>query len=330
VFAGAFISIDHDGELRVERGYVRPEDEPRTELVEAKGEDGAEPDRKPVGGTRGAGPHGIITASAAVAHAPAAEDDEGLKPLSERLLAELTAFRTIALQHAVANNPHVAMTVLLHKLCLDTFQHGAHGHCLEAAVREVYFQNQPTGLKDSLSAKSATDRHDAWAKNMPRDKAKLWNWLTAVDDASRAALLAHCVSLGVNALYEKPNPRSGSGISQHGLTIRLRQANRVACAVSLDMVAAGWSPTVDNYLGRVPKVRILEAVREAKGDASIQLIEHLKKLDMAKEAERLLAGTGWLLEPLRTPDVQAEEAECESDAEELPAFLDDEEECADE
>jgi ParB family chromosome partitioning protein len=77
-------------------------------------------------------------------------------------------------------------------------------------------------------------------------------------------------------------------------------------------------------------VRILEAVREAKGDASIQLIEHLKKLDMAKEAERLLAGTGWLLEPLRTPDVQAEEAECESDAEELPAFLDDEEECADE
>ena len=37
------------------------------------------------------------------------------------------------------------------------------------------------------------------------------------------------------------------------------------------------------------KARILEAVREAKGDAAAQLIDHLKKPDMAKEAERLLA-----------------------------------------
>lgn len=27
------------------------------------------------------------------------------------------------------------------------------------------------------------------------------------------------------------------------------------------MIEAGWRPTVDNYLGRVPKHRILEAVR---------------------------------------------------------------------
>jgi hypothetical protein len=101
-------------------------------------------------------------------------------------------------------------------------------------------------------------------------------------------------------------------------------ADRLALAVGLDPVQAGWSPTVDNYLGRVPKARILEAVREAKGDASAQLIDHLKKPDMAKEAERLLAKSGWLPEPLRTPDAQAEEAECESDAEELPAYLDDE------
>ena len=77
---------------------------------------------------------------------------------------------------------------------------------------------------------------------------------------------------------------------------------RLARAVNLDMAAAGWTPTVDNYLGRVPKARILEAVREAKGEASAQLIDHLKKPDMAKEAERLLDGTGWLPEPLRTPE----------------------------
>ena len=68
---------------------------------------------------------------------------------------------------------------------------------------------------------------------------------------------------------------------------RLAHADTLARAVNLDMAAAGWSPTVDNYLGRVPKARILEAVREAKGEQSAQLIEHLKKADMAKEAERL-------------------------------------------
>ena len=50
---------------------------------------------------------------------------------------------------------------------------------------------------------------------------------------------------------------------------------------------------VDNYLGRSP-TRILEAVREAKGEPSAQLIDHLKKGDMAKEAERVsTAPVGW-------------------------------------
>jgi ParB family transcriptional regulator, chromosome partitioning protein len=66
-------------------------------------------------------------------------------------------------------------------------------------------------------------------------------------------------------------------------------------------------------------------VREARGDASVQLIDHLKKPDMAKEAERLLAGCGWLPEPLRMPDAetetQAETAPANDDAEALPAFL---------
>ena len=90
------------------------------------------------------------------------------------------------------------------------------------------------------------------------------------------------------------------------------------------MVAAGWRPTVDNYLARVPKARILEAVREARGEQSAQLIDHLKKADMAKEAERLLEGTGWLPEPLRVAQESAAESATEVEA--LPAFLADEHE----
>ncbi len=96
------------------------------------------------------------------------------------------------------------------------------------------------------------------------------------------------------------------------------------------MVEAGWRPTVDNYLGRVTKSRILEAVREAKGEPSAQLIDHLKKTEMAKEAERLLDGTGWLPEPLRLVEAAPASSEPDTTAEPLPEFLADDEDDADE
>jgi ParB family chromosome partitioning protein len=87
------------------------------------------------------------------------------------------------------------------------------------------------------------------------------------------------------------------------------------------MMAAGWRPTVDNYLGRVTKPRILDAVREAKGEQSVELINHLKKADMAREAERLLDGTGWLPEPLRLVELDIPGQAAEGEAETLPEFL---------
>lgn len=172
----------------------------------------------------------------------------------------------------------------------------------------MFFSIQPPDLKDSSSAKAIAERHEAWKADLPKDEAALWDWLAALDDASRTGLLAHYISFGVNALYEKGDRYGGPGISVHGVQRRLVQAERLARAVGLDMVDAGWRPTVDNYLGRVTKPRIIEAVREAKGEQSSQLIDHLKKAEMAREAERLLEGTGWLPEPLRTSVADAAEA----------------------
>jgi ParB family chromosome partitioning protein len=135
---------------------------------------------------------------------------------------------------------------------------------LEASVRHLFFPVQATDLKDSASARAVARRHEAWKAELPKDDTELWDWLMALDDTRRATLLAHCVSFGVNALYEKGDRYGGPGISVHGVQQRLAQADRLARAVGLDMVAAGWRPTVDNYLGRVTKPRILEAVREAK------------------------------------------------------------------
>ena len=81
----------------------------------------------------------------------------------------------------------------------------------------------------------------------------------------------------------------------------IAHADRVAQAVALDMAATGWRPTVDNYLGRVTKGRIVEALREARGESAAERVRSLKKAEMAEAAEDLLIGTSWLPEPLRTP-----------------------------
>ena len=145
-----------------------------------------------------------------------------------------------------------------------------------------------------------------------------------LDNEDRSALFAHCAALTVNVAQEKWNRRPHA----------LAHGEQLARAVSLDMVAAGWKPTVENYLGRVPKARILEAVREGRDERSAQLIDHLKKGEMAKEAERLLDGSGWLPEPLRPADPDAgqtdpaETGDGAAEAADLPAFLagDDDEE----
>lgn len=320
--AGVFVSIDRNGSLMVDRGYVRPEDEAPVSLdgdVKAADE-AAGPDVSD--GTDSVVQRTVITLGG---QAEPEEDDDVIKPLPERLMSELTAHRTLALHDALANNPHVAMTALLHRLVMERYQYSAPSGCLEVSVRRQFFSVQAADLKDSVSATAITERHDAWKADLPTDEDALWDWLDALDEASRGALLAHCVSYGVNALYEKVD-RYGGGLSHHSLDQRLKQADRLARAVGLDMVDAGWRPTVDNYLGRVTKPRILEAVREGAGDQAAQLIDHLKKGDMAKEAERLLADTGWLPEPLRLADhadtaMGPDQAGGEDDSAALPDFL---------
>ncbi|MCB2011122.1 MAG: ParB N-terminal domain-containing protein [Geminicoccaceae bacterium] len=319
--AGVFVSLDSDGSLSVDRGYVRPEDE---RPVDAEGDDTPEIDGGPV--ATPAVQRAVITIGGQPAESEDEEED-GVKPLPERLVIELTAHRTLALRNAVAEHPDIAMTLLLHKLVSDTFRHIAPTGCLEARVNHIFFSAQSEELKGSTPAREVAERHGRWGDHVPADDQALWDWLSHLDDGTRLDLLAHCVSFGVNALFERPNPY-GSGVSQHGLDVRLAQADRLARATGLDMVVAGWKPTVGNYLGRVTKPRILEAVREGAGERAAGLIDHLKKGDMAKEAERLLADTGWLPEPLRLVDHDDPAADGEGD-EALPAFLDDEEDLAD-
>jgi ParB family transcriptional regulator, chromosome partitioning protein len=312
--AGVFISIGTDGTLHVERGYVHPEDEEPVATSESEEE---EEDAGESSAGTAARPNGASATHRPPSSAPGQpptesdDEDEGFRPLSDRLMTELTSHRTLALREAVANDPDTAYLAILHALCLKLFYRLGLDSCLEVDAKSVLFGSQVEGLGGMAYARTIDARHGAWSGQLPKDTADLWDVLSGLDSDSRQALFAHCVGLTINASYQ-PYDRRPKAIPH---------ADRLAEAVQLDMAQAGWRPTAATYLGRVTKARILEAVREAKGEQAAQLIEDLKKADMAREAERLLDGTGWLPEPLRLRVADASESHGAGDPEALPAFL---------
>ncbi|WP_299790798.1 ParB N-terminal domain-containing protein [uncultured Marivita sp.] len=283
--AGAFVSLDSSGRLRVERGYVRPEDEPAEE-VEDLGEVASE-----------MVPEEDIDDTVA-STTDEEDEDDGLKPLSDRLVMELTAHRTLALRNALAEDPQVAVLAALHAMVLRLFYRYAVDSCVEIEPRNAGFGSQVPGLVDTAYAQAIDQRQETWARNLPKAPEDLWEALTEFDSCSREALFAHCVSMSVNAVYD-PCQRRPRAIAH---------ADVLAGTVGLDMAKAGWTATGDSYLGRVTKARILEAVREAKGEDAADRIAGLKKPEMVTAAEDLLVSTGWLPEPLRTPPLPEEDA----------------------
>lgn len=134
--AGAFVSIDSAGELRVDRGYVRSEDELPAKSEPSEEGDGDTADTADQSDQEEAD----IDSDAAAPIEP--DEDEGLKPIPDRLVSELTAHRTLALRHALGSRPEIAFLAALHALCLRVFYRYAQDSCLELDLKSVGFAAQ--------------------------------------------------------------------------------------------------------------------------------------------------------------------------------------------
>ena len=283
---GVFVILGLDGVARIERGLIRPEDMP---APEPEANSGGEEVTGPENGQEGAS-----------AEADEADEDAGA-PLSERLVLDLTAHRTLALRDALGASPTVALSAVVHSLALFAFYPPYdRASCLEIKGVSTYLDGHAPGIGESRAGRSIAERHERWAVRLPKEAADLWAFVQGLAATDLLDLLAHCASLTVNAVRTPFDRKPGAWA----------HADRLAEAVDLDMTGY-WSPTVASYLGRVTKARIGEAVREAVSDEAAERIGGMKKPDMASEAEALLAGKGWLPSLLRAPV----RAECEVQSE---------------
>ncbi|MBX9821604.1 MAG: ParB N-terminal domain-containing protein [Afipia birgiae] len=280
---GAFVILNHDGTVRIERGFVRAEDEkqePSGHEVSGEGADGDS------GDDGGSGPSG----SGDETLDGEDEDSEDEKPLSDILIRDLTAHRTLGLRLALCEQPEIAILAVTHALSAQIFYRGADACVLDIRPTSTYLASHADGIEDTKAGKAWADHHARWAAQMPRDVAALWAFVVELDHDSRMALFAHCVALMVNAVKLPMDRRPRA----------MATADRLAEAVSLDMTAH-WQPTARTYFGRVTKPHILDAVREAVSIEAADRMAGMKKQDMAEAAEHLVIATGWLPVLMRTP-----------------------------
>src|SRR5882757_8338785 len=279
---GAFVILNHDDMVRIERGFIRPEDEKPQPEAEHAGEASV------AGDTEGGDSQAPQDENGEGESATDEDDDD--RPLSDSLVRDLTAHRTLGLRLDLSDQPEVALVTVTHALAAQVFYIGADAHVVGIQPIKTDLAAHADGIEDTVAGKAWGDRHANWARRMPRDVASLWTFVTELDHDSRMALFAHCVALTVNAVRLPRERRSSRTMAT---------ADKLAEAVSLDMTGY-WRPTVRTYLGRITKARILEAVREAVSIDAADQMASMKKPGMAEAAEELLAGTGWLPALVRT------------------------------
>jgi len=268
VQAGAVVAVDHVGAVVVHRGLLRAEQADKLRDKASRS-----------GRTEGGGSESA--------------DAEPAKPgLSEKLVRRLSAHRTAALQAEVARHPHIALVALVHHLARRLICDGYEGSPVNISATS-HVDGLLTHAPDIAEAPAATglrEVRDAWAERLPSDSEAMFAALLDMPASELIALLAVCVASTVGAICSRDTDTPALMLAQ---------------ALYLDM-HAWWTPTAAGYFEHVSKAKALEAVSVFAPD-QVARLSKLKKGDLASEAERLVAGTGWLPAMLRNSPVTRKE-----------------------
>jgi ParB family transcriptional regulator, chromosome partitioning protein len=117
---GVFVILNHDGMVRIERGFIRPGDEkPRPEAEQAG-------EASVAGDTEG-GDCQAPQDENGDGESTTGEDDDD-RPLSDSLVRDLTAHRTLGLRLNLSEQPEVALVAATHALSAQIFYLGADAH----------------------------------------------------------------------------------------------------------------------------------------------------------------------------------------------------------
>lgn len=161
---GAFVILGHDGDLRIERGFIRPEDDKPRPQPEQAGEASEPLEAEGADGEAAEGGEGEESGT---------DDEEEDCPLSDLLVRDLTAWRTLGLRLNLSEQPDVAIIAVTHALAAQNFYIGANAHVVGIQPVRTDLASHADGIEDAAPGKAWADRNANWARQLPRDVAGL-------------------------------------------------------------------------------------------------------------------------------------------------------------
>lgn len=214
--------------------------------------------------------------------------------LAASMVEELTMHRTAALRIELARNPAVALAATVHALAVAVLYPACPLPASSLTLRATSKGLERVGdaRADSAAHAAMDDMETHWLGLLPEDPADLFPWCLAQQQETLLDLLAFVAALSVDAVrgkQERPD------------TARLTHADQLAAALGLDM-RHWWTPSVDGFFARLTKAQMVQAVTEARAPLQVNL-GGLKKADAARYVGKAMHGTGWLPQPLHTPQV---------------------------
>lgn len=216
-------------------------------------------------------------------------DDTG-PALPASLILDLTAHKTAAIRAELALRPDIALAGIVHALVLRVFYETtefASSLCIRASSTSLESCIEQASSVKALQAMAA--ERTRCGDRLPGDPNDLFAWCLEQSAQDLLELLAFTVASTVDATQRKTD-RADCGRLMHG--------DVLAKALKLDM-ASWYTPTAENYFGRISRTGIIASIEEARGAPQGPGLDKLKKSDLATRATRAIEGTGWLPAPLR-------------------------------
>lgn len=256
--AGCIVRLNYQGVLDVVEGLIRPEDRAHVQEHQQDSDDGVGRVSLPAVKTR--------------------------PTHSERLVRQLTANKTAIVQAALANNPNVALAVLVAQLARRHFGAGYYSHGgfgLGISTSSEPLAADAPDFADSRAGQELARIEQHWGDVItPGSDGGELTWALNQDTETLLELLAYFVATTVQGI-------------QHQESSNANALDRLAALLGVHM-PEWWSATGETYLSHVSKDRLVEVVSEGASPEQAAPLVRMKKKEAIDAAEKALAGTNWL------------------------------------
>ena len=273
--SGCIATIREDGELRLIKGLVRPEDMPQRKGAT----NGAEADD-------GEGEYGTLQAPglSGPAASPVDPRAEARKEagVGIGLADDLRAIRTTLVKAHLAQDFKAAFDLLLFQMGRAVFTGGYQADALDIAIRETP-DRPPLRMNDDTFAQHSP------GESMLADRSSLtFNWMEKENDEDAFTALRALPEVDKRALFAACVARTLKGqlAFEHGARPEFE-----ATVARLGIIfATQVRPTAELFWSRITKGRMLGVARATLGEAWAQARAKLKKTELAKVMEEAFAG----------------------------------------